>query len=329
MKNKRVLLIAVIAVLAVAACVCWFVFRPEQKAEEGKKLSIVATIFPEYDWVKNILGDNPGNIELTMLLDTGVDLHSYQPTVNDVMKVSKCDLFIYVGGESDKWVDDVLSQASNQDMVAISLLDALGDQVRKEEILEGMESEEEEEEEGGESEYDEHVWLSLRNAALLVKRLEEAIAKIDPDHADVYRANAEAYIAKLGTLDQAYRDAVAGASVKTLLFADRFPFRYLTDDYGLTPYAAFAGCSAETSASFGTIRFLASKVDELSLRSVIVIEGGNHGIAEAVVENTQTKDQRILTMDSMQSVTAGDVSGGADYLGIMEKNLSVLKDALQ
>lgn len=299
--------------------------------QSGNSFSIVTTIFPEYDWVKEILGANPANAEATMLLDNGVDLHSYQPTADDILKISTCDLFIYVGGESDEWVEDALKEATNKDMVVINLLDALGNDVKEEEIVEGMEAEEEEEGAEGEEEpeYDEHVWLSLKNSVKLCKYIDSALEKIDPANAAVYGKNAADYTAKLDALDKAYKDAVSSSSVKTLLFGDRFPFRYLVDDYGLKYYAAFVGCSAETEASFKTITFLAGKVDELSLGSIMTIEGNDHKIAETIRSNTKGKDQKILTLNSMQSTTSSDVKAGASYLAIMEKNLDVLKEALK
>ncbi len=309
---------------------------------DNDKLQIVTTIFPEYDWVMSILGDNPANAEVTMLLDNGVDLHSYQPTANDILKISTCDMFIYVGGESDGWVEDALKEAVNKDMAVINLLEVLGNSVKEEEIVEGMQEEEHEhdhedaDEDGhehgygeGETECDEHVWLSLRNAARLTESISKELQKIDPANASAYKANSDAYITRLNDLDKQYSDTVEGASVKTLLFGDRFPFRYLTDDYGLSYYAAFVGCSAETEASFETITFLAKKVDELSLHAVMTIEGKDHRIAETIVQNTAGKDQQILTMDSMQATTSKDVSDGTTYLSVMENNLSVLKEALR
>ena len=294
------------------------------------KIQIVTTIFPEYDWVMNVLGSNPGNAEVTILLDNGVDLHSYQPSVDDIVKITSADLFIYVGGESDAWVEDVLKQKTNKDMVVINLMDLLGDSAKEEEVIEGMEcEEEEEEEEGPEVEYDEHVWLSVKNAELFVDEIEGAMENVDPANSSAYKNNADAYIAKLDELDAKYASAVSEANVKTILFGDRFPFRYMVDDYGLSYYAAFVGCSTETQASFKTITFLAEKVDENSLKSVLTIEGTDHSIAETIIQNTDSKDQKILTINSMQAVTADDLKNGATYLSIMESNLEVLKEALQ
>ena len=329
-KYIAILLVAAMATLGISAC------RKENSNQETKvqkdsDIKVVTTIFPEYDWVRQIAGEEADQMDITMLLDNGVDLHSYQPTAEDIMKVSDCDLFVYVGGESDAWVDDVLKQAKNKDMQVVNLLDVLGNSVKEEEVIEGMEPEEEEEEGGEEEEpeYDEHVWLSVKNAEVLSKAIADALEKADPDHKDVYQENASAYSEKLKNLDAKYQEVVDGASQKTLLFGDRFPFRYLVDDYGLSYYAAFVGCSAESEASFETISFLANKVDELGLKDIMTIENSNQKIAKTIIENTKEKNQKILTLDSMQSTISDDVKNGTTYLSVMEKNLEVLKEALQ
>ncbi|MBR3356618.1 MAG: zinc ABC transporter substrate-binding protein [Solobacterium sp.] len=296
-----------------------------EKTEDSGKLQIVATVFPAYDWACETV-KNTDSAEVTLLTDKGVDLHSYQPSVQDIQKIASCDLLIYIGGPSDEWVDDVLAQATNPDMETICLLDVLGERVKEEETVEGMQEEEEEEEEG---EADEHVWLSLRNAKILAGEITEALVRLDGSHSREYEANAAEYTAKLEELDKAYEQAVNSSERNTLLFADRFPFRYMTDDYGLQYYAAFPGCSAETGASFETVTFLADKTDELSLKVILTIEGSAAKIAETIRDTTKTKDQMILTMDSMQSVTAKDIAGGKSYLSVMEENLEVLKEALQ
>ena len=475
----------------------------ENGETDSDKLSVVTTIFPEYDWVKEVLGDKADNAEITMLLDNGVDLHSYQPTADDIIKISDCDLFIYVGGESDEWVEDALKEATNKDMKVIDLLDVLKDTVKTEEAMPGMQAEEghnhgyshfadsdvqdrtlsdwdgdwqsvypylqdgvldevmERKAENGsktaeeyrayyetgyktdvsqitidaenntmcfvkngvaakatyaykgyqiydyesgsrgvryffeatdgdadapkyvqfsdhgigpgkaehfhiyfgndgfdalsqemdnwptyypvdmsgddikedmleheEKEYDEHVWLSLKNAKVLCSAISDALQELDPDHKDAYAANTQAYLDKLTELDGEYQTAVDGAARKTVLFGDRFPFRYLVDDYGLSYYAAFAGCSAESEASFETVSFLAKKVDELALPCVLTIEGKDHKIAQTIVQNTKQKNQKVLTMDSMQATTSDDVKNGVTYLSVMEDDLAVLKQAL-
>ena len=294
-------------------------------SSDDGKIDIIATIFPEYDWVMNVVGDKKEDINVKLLLDNGVDLHSYQPSFKDITSISKCDLFIYVGGESDEWVEDVLKDAKNKDMLTINLMDVLGDKKKEEELIEGMEGEEEEEE----VEYDEHVWLSLKNAELFVNTIADAIGKLDAENASYYKANATSYVANLVALDAQYAAAVAAGSKNTVVFADRFPFRYLVDDYNLKYYAAFVGCSAEANASFKTIAFLAGKVDELGLNVILIIESSDGGIANSVKEATTNKNQQIMVMDSIQSATTKEYKSGRNYLSIMTKNLDVLKEAIK
>lgn len=325
-KYIALLLSALLLICTLTACGS---SKPSELPVDSKKISIVTTIFPEYDWVSQIVGDT-NSVEIKLLLDKGIDLHSYQPTADDIVKVASCDLFIYVGGESDEWVEDALLEATNKDMKVINLLEALGDGVKEEEVVEGMEAEEEEEaEDEEETEYDEHVWLSLNNALTLCRVIADTMAEIDPANAERYQTNVTSFCDKLASLDEEYREAVTICEKDTLLFADRFPFRYLVDDYGLNYYAAFVGCSAETEASFETILFLANKVDELGLSSIMQIESADGRIADTVKQATSAKNQQILTMDSMQSATMNDVNNGTTYLSIMEKNLEVIKEALK
>ena len=331
-KYISILLAAVMAVCCLSACgQNNSNTNTQAKDNNDKRVKVVTTIFPEYDWVKEIAGDEVSNMDLTMLLDNGVDLHSYQPTADDIMKISDCDLFIYVGGESDAWVEDALKEAVNKDMKVINLLDVLGSSVKEEEVVEGMEAEEEEAKDGAEeeAEYDEHVWLSLRNAKVLCKAIADDLTEIDTENANTYQENEKAYADKLDELDKKYQETVDSASQKTLLFGDRFPFRYMVDDYGLSYYAAFVGCSAETEASFETITFLAGKTDELGLKNIMTIEKSDQKIAKTIIENTKEKNQGILTLDSMQSTTSDDAKKGATYFSIMENNLNVLQEALQ
>ena len=336
MKKMIVLLLALLmAVGMLAGCSKQ---NDDDTDDTTEKLSIVTTIFPEYDWVKAVLGDKAEHADITMLLDNGVDLHSYQPTADDIVKISDCDLFLSVGGESEGWVEKALKNSSNKDRKVINLLDVLGDSVKHEEVVEGMQEEEHEHEDADEhgdgkeheheEESDEHVWLSLKNAETLVGAISNALQELDAENKEIYAANADAYMKKLAALDAEYQTAVDNATRKTVLFGDRFPFRYLVDDYGLNYYAAFIGCSAETEASFETVSFLAKKADELNLPCVLTIEGKHHKIAETIVKNTAQKSQKILTMDSMQSTTSKDVASGTTYLSVMEKNLAVLKEAL-
>lgn len=333
----------------------------QNSIEKGNsnKISIVCTTFPQYDWVKNILGEEAERFNVTLLLDNGVDMHSYQPTVKDIATAGSSNLFIYVGGESDTWVEDALKEAKNKDLKAINLMETLGNSVKEEEVVEGMqeerkslghsheksskekqeqtqkESHENSQEINGqkeaadeEPEYDEHIWLSIRNAEIMVKNIEKAIEQLDSDNAKVYQTNAENYIKKLDTLDKQYANTIQNAKYKAILFGDRFPFRYMADDYDLKYYAAFAGCSAETMAGFETVTFLAKKADELRLPVILTIENSDGRIAEAVKSNTTKKNQKILAMNSLQSVTKEQLADGITYLQVMQENLSVLSEAL-
>ena len=286
-----------------------------------EKLSVVTTIFPAYDWTREVVGN--GDAEITTLLDKGVDLHSYQPSLKDISKISKADVFVYVGGESDEWVEDALKNVRNKNLKVVNLMEVMGERAKAEEVKEGMQADDDDEEE-----LDEHVWLSLRNARLLSSAIADALSAADSLNASKYRANAKSYGEKLSFLDKKYSDAVKSAKFKTLVFADRFPFRYLVDDYGLDYYAAFAGCSAETEASFKTVAFLANKADEKKLNNLFVLENSDKKIANTVNKNSKSKGRGILVLDSMQAMTSKDVKNGATYLSIMEKNLEVLRKGL-
>ena len=333
----------------------------QNSIEKGNsnKISIVCTTFPQYDWVKNILGEEAERFYVTLLLDNGVDMHSYQPAVKDIATAGSSDLFIYVGGESDTWVEDALKEAKNKDLKAINLMETLDNFVKEEEVVEGMqeerkslghsheksskekqeqtqkESHENSQEINGqkeaadeEPEYDEHIWLSIRNAEIMVKNIEKAIEQLDSDNAKVYQNNAENYIKKLDTLDKQYANTIQNAKYKAILFGDRFPFRYMADDYDLKYYVAFAGCSAETMAGFETVTFLAKKANELRLPVILTIENSDGRIAEAVKSNRTKKNQKILAMNSLQSFTKEQIADGITYLQVMQENLSVLSEAL-
>ena len=330
----------------------------QKKVENvAEKISIVCTTFPQYDWVREIIGKNNEKFELTLLIDNGVDLHNYQPTAEDIAKIGMADIFIHVGGESDGWVSNVLEKADNEELKVINLMEVMGDKAKTEELVEGMqesehhheqededhehedgdhEHEDEEHEHEGEGhnhedggpEYDEHIWLSLKNASVLVSEISDVIQSVETEGAAEYATNCEGYIQKLNDLDKKYEKLVEKAQYKTVVFGDRFPFRYLVDDYGLDYYAAFIGCSAETEASFETITFLAGKVDEIGVPAILVIEKSNQEIAKTIKENTLEKNQKILEMNSIQSVTKEEIEAGFTYLKAMEENYACLKQAL-
>ncbi len=319
-KSKTVILTALAAAVLILLCACGTAGTPA----DGK-LRVIATVFPEYDWIRNIAGDRADRIDLILLLDSGADMHSFRPTAADIAAVASCDLFICIGGESDDWVDDVLAGAGNGNMKTVRLLEILGDRALEEERLEGMQTGEET---GEEKELDEHVWLSLKNAAVLCRELAKVLGDADPEGKEIYEANAAEYIGKLEDLDARYATAVAEAPKKALVFGDRFPFVYLAKDYGIECYAAFSGCSAECEASFETVVFLAGKLDELDLPAVLKIDGSDGKIAERVRQTSNNPERKILALDSLQTAASEDVRKGVTYLSVMENNLEVLKAAL-
>ena len=322
---KKISAVLLSTVLTAAMLIGCDIHSKGIKRADDDNINVVCTIFPQYDWVRQIVGDKGNTINIKLLSSNGTDLHSFQPTVSDIISISQADLFVYVGGESDEWVEDVLEDSINPNRRVISLMDVLGNSLKQEKIVEGMQ---ECDDDHDDIEYDEHVWLSLKNAILFCKEITAKLIEIDEKNTDVYSANSKNYIEKLESLDKEYRTAVDIANKKVLLFGDRFPFRYLTDDYGISYYAAFVGCSSETIASFETIKFLAEKVDKLELSSVIALEGSSKKIAETIINNTKNKNQNILTLNSMQSVSSRDIENGTDYLVIMKKNLEVIKTAL-
>ena len=287
------------------------------------KLHIVCTIFPQYDWVRE-LTKGAQNVEVTLLEDSGADLHNFQPSAADKVSILNSDLFVYTGGESDDWARTLLENAE-KDVRSLDLIEALGERALTEE--EGIE------ESGGhdhehEDEIDEHIWLSVQNAQVLVSAIQEELCAVDEENAALYQSNAASYLAELSALEEAFEETISSAKRSVLVFADRYPFRYLAHDYGLTCYAAFSGCSAESEASFATILALVKHVEENALPYVVVLENSTQGIAKQVIDNTKSKDQGILVLNSLQSVTREDIESGATYLGLMKEDLAVLKTAL-
>ena len=377
-----------------------------QDEARGERLSIVSTIFPQYDWVREILGDAADDFDLTLVINNRIDMHSFQPSVSDMVRISTADLLIYVGGHSDGWVTDALAQAANPDMIVINLMDLLGPDAQIEHPHhhhhhdcddedceydhhghhhhghhhghhhhhdddcddedcdhehhghhhghhhhhdDDCDDEDCDHEHHGHhhghhhhhhhddcdhhhhhGEADEHVWLSLRNAQIFTTAIADALTTLSPSHAEVIAENVTAYNARLHALDLEYIAVVNAAATNTLLFADRFPFRYMVEDYNLNYYAAFPGCHAETEASFSTIIFLAGRVDYLGLHSVVVTESANPAIANTIIDNSGSNADNVLVlvMDSMQSSNSADRAAGITYYSIMRGNLTVLAAAL-
>ena len=299
------------------------------------KIKIVATIFPEYDWIREIIKGKEDKFDISILMDSGIDLHNFQPTMQDMLDVKNADLFVYVGGESDKWVEKVLEESSDDKILTMNLMDVIKDRIKVEEQIEGMEEDSEhtegeniEDSEEEEIEYDEHIWLSLENAKIICKKLCDTISNMDKENESIYINNLSNYIKKIDDLNKEYVDVINNSKIKTLLFGDRFPFRYMVDDYGLKYYAAFKGCSAETEASFNTIRFLADKLGEENIKYVLKIDGSDGKIAEAIIQNSKEKNATIETMYSIQAVSADEINSGNTYISYMRDNLNVLNKVL-
>lgn len=300
--------------------------NPNLNISSGKR-NIICTTFPQYDWMKQLLSGVEDQYNLILLLKNGTDMHSYQATAEDIIQISSCDILIYIGGESDNWLKDLLKNQKNSSQITLNLMELLGEKLHEEEIIEGMENEHEDNHDE-EIEYDEHIWLSVKNAITIIPELKDCLIQVDSANASIFTKNAENYLTTLKELDNAYEAMITSSKYDTLLFGDRFPFRYLVEDYHLNYYAAFAGCSAESEASFETITFLANKLDELKLPAILTIENSNNKLATSIVNSTTSKAQKILSLNSLQSITNTDLQSGISYLSVMKETYEILKEAL-
>ncbi len=285
---------------------------------------IVVTGYAQYDWTAQVLGENPGGFSIKYLLDSGVDLHSYSPSVADIASIGSCKLFIYTDSDAERWVGNALANSKNENRESLNLMSLLS----KDEKLALDEESGHVHDENCDHEYDEHIWLSLKLAQKFVPVIADRLGSIDPENKELYQANAAAYIQKLADLDGEYQAAVDRAARTEILFADRYPFRYLANDYGLTVYAAFDGCSAETEASIATIGSLIGTLNELNLPVILVLEGSDQKLAQTLKRDSNAKNQQIVGMNSLQSVTKAGIDGGVAYLSVMEQNLTALRAAL-
>lgn len=325
-----------------AACLagCGTDKAPDNQEDGADRLSIVCTTFPQYDWVTELIGEAAEAFDVTLLVKNSADIHNYQPSAQDMISMKEADLFIYVGGESDAWVEDLMNADPSLIDRSVSLVAALGDEALVEEILEGMQHDHEHDhsdedhdhlhsvDDHEEETLDEHVWLSLENAEILCQYISDELCRLAPDYEAVLQDNTIAYTSALHGLHEEYLTMVEASAGNALIFGDRFPFRYLADDYDLECYAAFAGCNAEVEASFDTIITLADKVAAFNVPCILVIDGSDKRLAETILNTAKTGNQEILVLDSMQSVSWEDITQGANYLDIMKANLEVLRKAL-
>lgn len=325
--NKKTftkILISVLAVFLLTLSSC----KAKLQNTDGK-IQVVTTIFPEYDWLMSVAGPNNDAIVPKLLIKNGVDVHSYQPSAKDIVDICTADILMYVGGESDKWITEALKNATNPNMIVLNLTDLLKQNLYEEEIVEGMETETNDNEaDDDEVEYDEHIWFSISNVKICTQSLKDALCKLDSENAEMYSQRLEKYHEKLNELDAKYKEVLSSAKFDTLIFGDRFPFRYLTEDYNLKYYAPFPGCSAETEASFETVTFLAEKINELNINNIIILESSKDKLAKTILNASNHKMGNVLVLDSMQSTTLMQIFNGKTYIGTMEDNLEVLTKAL-
>lgn len=347
MKKIRWSLVSILLIICMAIGVLSGCGKIADTIPQQGKISVVCTNFSVYDWTKNIIGDN-ASVDLKLLLDNGVDMHSYQATAADIARISSCDVLIMVGGESEEWLNDACKEAINKDMKVLRLFDVLEEVLLEEEIVEGMQEnrwdrhehevktgngevdqpEAKDEDHETEIEFDEHVWLSLKNTPKMCESIKNVLCQVDIEHASQYEANYSAYVKELVELDDAYTKMISEARRTTVLFGDRFPFRYLMENYGIEYYAAFPGCSAETEASFYTVTFLARKLDEMGLPVAFIIENSKETTAQTIIDNSLDDSRKILVLNSLQSVTKKELEDGITYVECMRKNLEVLKEGL-
>ena len=322
MKKSLSLIFMTCLILSLCAC-------GEAPAESGGEgLNIVCTVFPAYDFAREIAGEKAN---VVLLVPPGSEAHSFEPTPQDIIRIENCDLLLCNGGESEAWLEELL-EGREKEIPSLVMMDCV--ETLEEETKEGMqgvshdhEHEEHEEHEGHEheEEYDEHVWTSPVNAELIVSALCERLCEIDPENSGFYRANGERYVSALQELDTALRTTVENGKFDTLIFADRFPVRYFVEEYGLDYYAAFPGCADDTEPSARTVAFLIDKVREEGIPAVMFIEFSNEKMADVICEDTGCEK---LLFHSCHSVSAEQLKNGVSYLELMWANVESLKEAL-
>lgn len=294
----------------IVICILFATVSCAAPAKEDDTFHIVSSVYPGYDFLRNIT-DGADGVTLSLLVSGGVDMHNYQPTADDIIALSSADLVVYTGGVSEEWISNTLKE-NDRSLAMMDMVNAL-----IEESVEGMESDSDEGDE-----YDEHVWLSPKNAISICRAICEKLCLLDMKNEQLYRTNTDQYIGKLNELDALYGNVISASEGDTLIFAGRFPFRYLCEDYGLNYYAAFPGCSAETNASFSTVVFLSEKVKELCVSCIFVIDNDDSSIAESIIK-TASCDAKISRLVTMQTASDGE------YIEIMKENLEVIKEALR
>jgi len=315
LRNKTIAKTSLAALLFGAVCVVVFLLaKPQTQTDQ---LKIVSTIFPGYDFARAIAGDNA---DITMLINPGSEIHSFEPSPQDIINIQNSDVFIYVGGESEAWVEKIIANLDTNRTKIVRMMDAVD--LVKEELVEGMEPEHEDEDE---AEYDEHVWTSPLNAIKIVESIRDAIVNADPQNANYYQTATADYTKQLAQLDSDIRTMLSNTAHHTLIFGDRFPLRYFVEEYNLQYYAAFPGCSDQTEASTATLAFLINKIKSENIKYIFTIELSNQAVARTIAAETGTE---ILEFHSLHNISKSDFDSGKTYLQIMHQNLTNLKRAL-
>ena len=288
------------------------------------KISIVCTAFAQYDFVMNIIGENRENFEVTYLLESGTDMHSYSNTISveDKVKILSCDLFICIGGSSEKWIDELLSDEKSKEIKTLKLIDCVG------ELVCPSENEHIDHDHSHSHECDEHIWLSPKRAIMMCDAICREICAIDSENAEVYTENSTKYRENLEKLDNDFESVISSAKNSHLIFADRFPFVYLTSDYNISYSAAFGGCSSETNATFETVARLVKDIKDKNIKNLIILENGKTSIADTLISESGRNDITVLGVMSMQNVSKKDIEGGMTYLSAMQKNLEMIGKAM-
>lgn len=317
--SRRILLLTAILFIASVFSACSITYYDENDENKEDKLQIVTTIFPQYDFARQI---GKEKISLKMLVTPGGENHSYEPTPQDIIAVRDCDIFICTGGESDIWSKVILNSIDAPNLKIIKMMECVN--AVEEEISDGM-TEKLPIEEEEETEYDEHVWTSPQNAKKISEAIVKAMILADKKNEDFFQSNYDEYSKKLDELDKDYRNAVSKAENKTVIFGDRFPFRYLFDEYGLNYYAAFPGCSTDSDVSAKTMMFLIDKIKENKLSAVFYIEFSARKIADTISSETGAEP---LLFHSCHTVSGKDFENGITYIDLMKNNLENLKRGL-
>ena len=338
----RVLVVLLASLMLILASGCAGTGSDSEKlnSENGQDSPVILCAgFSEYDWARNILGDNSGGLTLSLLNDSGIDMHSYQPSVADMARLSNCDLLIYTGGISEYWINEATENSEDGKFDILSLMDYFTENPS---LFPTYEQDEHDHDHGHKHEHDvddadeheheheadEHIWLSVKMAPVFCEAIAERIFALDPANADYYQENLASYCKELAALDAEFTDTVANAKCDVLLFADRYPFTYLMQDYGIHCHAAFSGCSAETEASFETIIDLAEDLNTDNLSHIVILKGSTDELAQTIIKAAGASQIGIETLDSLQSVTADDIEGGLTYITAMQQNKEVISECL-